>query len=59
MGLTLRKAVKDLSLAEAYADDGAVCTAIEFTERALEKLQREKRRRQKIGLIPKDTEDSK
>ena len=52
MNTTLSKAVKGLELAASYADDGAVCTAIARAQEALSLLEKEKRRRIKLGLIP-------
>lgn len=59
MNPTLRRAEKLLIVAAAYAVDGAALTAIARTVKALLLLEKEKRRRVKIGLLPKDTEEKR
>jgi hypothetical protein len=48
----LTRACKALSLAQAYAEDGAVVSAIEYGTEAMALLFQERDRRKQIGLIP-------
>ncbi|MBF6570496.1 MAG: hypothetical protein IVW54_16640 [Candidatus Binataceae bacterium] len=48
----LTRAAKALSLAQTYAEDGAVVSAIEYGTEAMALLFAERDRRMKIGLIP-------
>jgi hypothetical protein len=50
----LRRATERLELAHAYAGDGAVLSAIYYAKDGLKLLNKEKQRRIKIGLLPKE-----
>lgn len=50
-GENLGKAVEFLLLAQIYAEDGAVASAIELTEGALEWLQLVRQQREAAGLM--------
>ena len=54
MNNTIAKAMKALSTAMAYAGDGAILTAISCTQGALILLEKERQRRIKMGLYPKE-----
>jgi hypothetical protein len=50
-GENLGKAVEFLSLAQIYAEDGAIASAIELTKGALEWLQLVRQQREAAGLM--------
>lgn len=49
----LTRACRTLALANTYAEDGAIITAIELTSEALALLCKERQRRMAAGLLPR------